>query len=146
MIKDSKNYKKQCVKIARLKSVSDNGWGAFVEVLGRKCEEYGHVLVRVDKWFPSSKTCSCCGYVKKGLQKNERTYICPMCGNTMDRDEQAAINIDRESMSIFEKAFIDTDTKKTKGNQNKGCLKHLCLAGGAPVSACWLQGGCETIW
>ena len=83
------------------KSVSDIGWGYFTSVLERKCAERGAIVIRVSKWFPSSKTCRGCGYVKKDLSLSERTYVCPVCGNVMDRDEQAALNIDDEGMRIL---------------------------------------------
>jgi len=83
------------------KSVSDNGWGTFVRILEQKCEECGCMLVKVDKWFPSSKTCSHCGHVHKELKLSDRTYICPQCGHVMDRDHQAAVNIDKEGFRIF---------------------------------------------
>lgn len=83
------------------KSVSDNGWGLFVRILEEKCMQYGTALIRVDRWFPSSKTCSKCGHVHKELTLSDRTYVCPKCGNVMDRDEQAAVNIDTEGMRVF---------------------------------------------
>lgn len=87
------------------KSVSDNGWGAFVTMLEYKCRREGKLLLRVDKWFPSSKTCSVCGHVHHDLQLGDRTYECPVCGNVMDRDEQAAINIDNEGLRILKEVF-----------------------------------------
>lgn len=87
------------------KSVSDNGWGMFTRILEEKCMQYGSLLVRVDKWFPSSKTCLKCGHVHKELKLNDRTYICPVCGHVMDRDEQAAINIKNEGLRLVLEAF-----------------------------------------
>ena len=84
------------------KSVSDNGWAAFVAMLERKCAAYGHLVIRVSKWFPSSKTCSRCGYIHRELKLSDRTYICPKCRHVMDRDHQAAVNIDREGIAILE--------------------------------------------
>lgn len=84
------------------KSVSDIGWGNFTRMLKYKQEKKGHVLVRVDKWFPSSKTCSSCGYIHKELKLSDREYICPICGHAMDRDHQAAVNIDREGLRIYQ--------------------------------------------
>lgn len=79
------------------KSVMDNGYGMLRTMLAYKLEEHGGRLIKVDRWFPSSKRCSCCGNVKKELALNERTYRCS-CGNTMDRDVNAAINIKMEAM------------------------------------------------
>lgn len=83
------------------KSYSDNGWGMFVTMLLYKGKRNGCYIIKIDKWFPSSKTCSKCGYVHKELQLSDRTYVCPVCGNLIDRDEQAAINIDLEGLRIL---------------------------------------------
>lgn len=82
------------------KSVADNGWGMFTNFLAYKMEREGKQLVRIDRWYPSSKTCSCCGKVKKELGLGERIYRCD-CGNRMDRDENAAINIRREGLRML---------------------------------------------
>lgn len=82
------------------KSVHDNGWGMFVNMLEYKLSEKGGMLVKIDKWFPSSKTCSECGYKHDSLSLSDRVYICPCCGNIIDRDLQAAINIKREGLRI----------------------------------------------
>lgn len=86
------------------KSVSDNGWGMFVQMLSYKCERKGKKLVKVDRFFPSSKTCCKCGYIHKELVLTDRTYICPKCGNIMDRDEQAAKNILSEARRLVQTA------------------------------------------
>ena len=65
----------------------------FREYLTYKCEEKGIELVVADKYYPSSKTCSCCGNIKKTLKLGDRTYICDKCGLTIDRDLNAAINL-----------------------------------------------------
>lgn len=87
------------------KSLSDNGWGRFTQMLKYKQEKKGHVLIRVDKWFPSSKTCLGCGYIHKELQLSERQYVCPVCGHIMDRDHQAAVNIDQEGLRIYKQKY-----------------------------------------
>lgn len=86
------------------KSVSDNGWGIFVNMLAYKAERKGKLLVKVDRWFPSSKTCSVCGHIHKELKLSDRTYVCPMCGNAMDRDMQAAVNILNEAKRMLSAA------------------------------------------
>ena len=58
-----------------------------------KCAWNGIELVRVGRFYPSSKTCSCCGEVKHDLKLSERTYKCPHCGLVIDRDYNAAINL-----------------------------------------------------
>ena len=71
----------------------------FTDFLAYKMERAGKKLIRIDRWYPSSKTCSCCGKVKEDLQLSDRIYEC-VCGNRMDRDENAAINICREGIRI----------------------------------------------
>lgn len=89
----------QCLKFG--KSVSDNGWGMFVNFLQYKLEEAGKKLIKVDKFFASSQTCNVCGY-KNTATKNLsiRVWDCPECGAHHDRDRNAAINIRNEAMRI----------------------------------------------
>ena len=81
------------------KSVHDNSRGMFTDFLAYKMERAGKKRVRIDRWYPSSKTCSCCGNIKEDLQLSDRIYECA-CGNRMDRDQNAAINICREGIRI----------------------------------------------
>ena len=81
------------------KSVHDNGWRMITDFLQYKLEREVKKLVRIDRWYPSSRTCSCCGKIKHDLKLEERVYLCN-CGNRMDRDENAAINICREGLRI----------------------------------------------
>ncbi|MBC2852449.1 RNA-guided endonuclease TnpB family protein [Cetobacterium sp. 2G large] len=74
------------------KSVADNGWRMFTTMLQYKAMFLGKQVIKIDKWFPSSKTCSCCGNIKDSLSLGERVYNCE-CGHTMDRDLNASINI-----------------------------------------------------
>lgn len=82
------------------KSVLDNSYGKFREMLEYKLRRQGKRLVKVDRFFPSSKKCCKCGAVKKELKLSERIYICP-CGNRMDRDLNAAINIREEARRML---------------------------------------------
>ena len=58
-----------------------------------KCEERGILFVLADRFYPSSKTCSCCGYKKRDLKLSDRVFCCPVCGFILDRDINAAINL-----------------------------------------------------
>jgi len=82
------------------KSVHDNGWGMFTQFLKYKLEEQGKRLIKIDKWFPSSKTCSCCGQTKKSLSLSVRTFHCD-CGFVADRDWNASINIKNEGLRLL---------------------------------------------
>ena len=87
----------QCLNLG--KSVSDNGWGMFTTFLGYKLAEEGKQLIKIDKWYPSSKTCSLCGSVKTDLKLSERIYNCNNCGISIDRDYNASLNIKRVGMT-----------------------------------------------
>ena len=75
------------------KAIADMGFYEFRRQLTYKCELYGSKLVVVERWFPSSKTCSSCGTKKETLTLNERVFECGHCGFTIDRDLNAAINL-----------------------------------------------------
>ena len=82
------------------KGVQDNGYGQFLFMLGYKLEECGKHLIKVDRYFASSKICSLCGHKKKELALSDRMYVCE-CGNRMDRDVNAAVNIREEGKRIY---------------------------------------------
>ena len=75
------------------KSISDVSWGKFIDVLTYKSEWNDKQVIHIDRYFPSSKTCNKCGYVNNGLKLKDREWICPDCGEKLDRDLNAAINI-----------------------------------------------------
>ena len=85
------------------KSTMDNGYGAFLSKLEYKLDREGKKLVKIDRFYPSSKRCSCCGKIKDDLKLSDRIYICS-CGNRMDRDINAAINICNEGRRLLETA------------------------------------------
>jgi putative transposase len=78
-------------KLARV--ISDCGWGEFRSMLEYKCERYGRTLTVIDRWYPSSKTCSACGHLLGKLSLSTRHWQCPSCGTRHDRDINAAKNI-----------------------------------------------------
>ena len=85
---------KNIVRNRRLaKAISDCGWGEFRRQLEYKCQRYGRDLVVIDRWYPSSKTCSACGHLLAALSLNTRTWQCPSCRTRHDRDINAAKNI-----------------------------------------------------
>lgn len=75
------------------KSVSDVGFGMFRNYLDWQCLKRGSVMIKADKWFASSKTCSDCGSKYEGLRLSDREWVCPMCGCIHDRDLNAAVNL-----------------------------------------------------
>lgn len=80
----------QCLNLG--KNLHDNGFGMFRLFLKYKLEEQGKQFIKIDKWFPSSKTCHCCGAIKNDLQLSDRWFACE-CGYENDRDYNAALNI-----------------------------------------------------
>lgn len=81
------------------KATLDNGYGMFLNLLEYKLADRGKYLVKVDKWYPSSQICSCCGNQQK-MKLTDRIYKCK-CGSTMDRDYNAAINILNEGLRLM---------------------------------------------
>ncbi|HKW22760.1 MAG TPA: RNA-guided endonuclease TnpB family protein [Ktedonobacterales bacterium] len=75
------------------KAIHDVGWGEFVRQLEYKADWYGRTLVKIDRWYPSSKRCYACGHVLDALSLDIRHWTCPACGVVHDRDVNAAKNI-----------------------------------------------------
>ena len=75
------------------KAIQDVGWSEFVRQLEYKAAWYGRTIVKIDRWTPSSKTCSACGFVLDELGLEVRAWTCPQCGTCHDRDINAAKNI-----------------------------------------------------
>ena len=75
------------------KHIADASWGKFTRQLEYKSAWAGRTYIEIDRFFPSSKRCSCCGFVKDKLPLNVRSWKCPECGATHDRDINAARNI-----------------------------------------------------
>ncbi|MDC3414675.1 transposase, partial [Terrihalobacillus insolitus] len=81
------------------KSIADNGWGMFTSFLQYKLKGQGKQLVKIDKWFPSTKTCSNCGNTQP-MPMNIRMYVC-LCGLNLDRDYNSALNIKKEGIRLL---------------------------------------------
>lgn len=75
------------------KAIAEQSLYQLTQLLDYKCKLYGIKLVKADRWFPSSKTCSECGCVKHDLKLSDRVYKCTECGSEIDRDLNAAINL-----------------------------------------------------
>ena len=93
------------------KAISDVGWGTFVNFLSYKLEKEGKVLVEIDRWFPSSKTCSSCLYQVSEMPLDIRMWECPNCGAKHDRDENAAKNIRAEGIRILQSSGTGDSAK-----------------------------------
>ncbi len=97
------------------KSILEMNFGEFRRMLEYKAQWYNRKIVFVDRFYPSSKTCHYCGYINKSLALNDRQWICPHCGEVIERDYNAALNILDEGMRIIgcstpESTFVDYPT------------------------------------
>ena len=81
------------------KAIQKQGFYEFKAMIKYKSDKYGIDFVEADRWYPSSKTCSCCGHIKPKLSLSERTYKCEVCGVEIDRDKNASINLSRYKVS-----------------------------------------------
>lgn len=85
---------KNMIKNRKLsKSIQDASWSEFTRQLNYKCNWYGKTFIKIDRFYPSSKTCSSCGYKLEALDLSVREWDCPDCGKHHDRDFNAATNI-----------------------------------------------------
>ena len=81
------------------KAIGEQGLHSFKSIMKYKCEWNGIEFVEADRFYPSSKKCVVCGNIKKDLKLSDRTYRCPVCGNVIDRDYQAALNLSTYQIS-----------------------------------------------
>jgi putative transposase len=101
------------------KHISGAAWGEFARQLEYKTKWYGSTLLRADRFYPSSKTCSHCGTVKAKLSLEMRTYHCESCGLTLGRDHNAAVNLARQGLPA-------TSSGTGRGGEVRpGCLDNL---------------------
>ena len=83
------------------KAIQEVGFYRFKQVLSDKASNNYKRVIEVDRFYPSSKTCSCCGYKKTDLKLSDREWICPNCGTKHDRDVNAAMNILLEGQRLL---------------------------------------------
>ena len=82
-------------------SIQEMNFGEFKRMLEYKANWYGRKLVFVDRFYPSSKTCNHCGYINKTLKLSDRQWVCPDCGEIIERDYNAALNIRDEGIRLI---------------------------------------------
>jgi len=82
------------------KAIADVGWGEFVRQLEYKAGWYGRTVIKIDRWYPSSKTCSVCGHVLDSLDLECREWACPICGTHHERDINAAKSVLVEGLRL----------------------------------------------
>ena len=118
-------------KLAR--QLADAAFGEFRRQLEYKAKWYGRTLVAVDRWYPSSKTCSCCGHVLDELRLDQREWMCLMCGTEHDRDINAAKNVLAEGLRQLaggehrdlrvDGAVVDAPWKARTGQLTNACVE-----------------------
>ena len=104
-------------KLAR--SISDASWGELVRQLTYKCEWYGRELIKIDRWFPSSKRCGNCGHIVNKIPLNIRKWDCPKCQVSHDRDINASKNILAAGLAVS----VCGANVRPDGHESKGRLR-----------------------
>ena len=89
------------------KHIADASWGNFVTLLQYKCDWYGKELVKVNRFYPSSKTCNECGWINQNLKLSDREWTCNSCGVIHDRDVNASKNILKEGLKNISVGTIE---------------------------------------
>jgi putative transposase len=89
------------------KHISDMGWGKFITMLEYKAEWNDKQIIKIDRFFPSSKQCSCCGYINQDLDLGIREWTCPSCKTKLDRDLNASKNILKEGIKTLSSGTDD---------------------------------------
>ena len=115
------------------KHIADASWGNFVNLLQYKCDWYGRELVKVNRFFPSSKTCNECGWINQDLNLSIRKWTCKN-GHKLDRDLNASQNILKEGLKIYGEELAITKVERKSDVSNSAHSvepeAHLSLANG----------------
>jgi len=112
------------------RAVSDMGFFEFRRQLSYKCAKFGSQLVIIDRWYPSSKTCSACGEVSESMPLSVREWTCDGCGVTHDRDTNAAINIERVGLATLSCPTASSAGSNDCGEESTGHPLSLGLVDG----------------
>lgn len=117
------------------KAIGDVGWGMFTGMLKYKAARVGKGYIEVNRFFPSSKACSCCGHVVQSLPLNIRAWKCDKCGATHDRDVNAAKNIALEAQRMIAVGMTGTANGGTvsRGRGRKSSVHAGAVEVGSPV-------------
>jgi putative transposase len=89
------------------KHISDASWGKFISMLEYKANWNDKEIIKIGRFFPSSKQCSCCGYINQNLKLDMREWTCPSCKRKLDRDLNASKNILKEGIKIISSGTDD---------------------------------------
>jgi putative transposase len=105
------------------KSIQELSLGEFKRILDYKCDWYGRYLITIDRYYPSSKLCSCCGFKNDNLTLKDREWKCPQCGTIHDRDYNASLNILYEGLRLYSEIIGSCTTELTLVESSS--LEHL---------------------
>jgi putative transposase len=104
---------KNMVKNHKLaQAISDVSWGSLVSMMKYKAVWHSRQVIQIDRFYPSSKTCSCCGHLMSNMDLSIREWACPSCGTHHNRDVNAAKNILRQGMNIMSGLGTKSDSKQ----------------------------------
>jgi putative transposase len=124
------------------RAISDCGWGTFRSMVEYKAERHGRHVITIDRWFPSSNTCSACGHLLAKLSLSTRHWQCPSCGARHDRDVNAAKNILAAGLAVARGDPGDAcgaDVRHSGTSRVQSALKQELLGASPGISV--LQGG-----
>jgi putative transposase len=102
-------------------SISDSSWSSFVSMLEYKAQWYGKEIRKIDRWYPSSKTCSSCDFIIDKLSLSVRKWKCPKCSCEHDRDVNAAKNIHRQGLTITDVEMEALDSARNSAVESTVC-------------------------
>jgi putative transposase len=109
------------------KAIADIGWGEFVRQLEYKAARYGRTLIKIDQWYPSSKTCTVCAHVLESLDLDVHEWTCPNCGAHHDRDINAASSVLAEGLRVCAAGLAVSacggDVRPNLDGIREGCLR-----------------------
>jgi len=106
------------------KAIADTSWGEAVRQLEYKSDWNGRSFVKIDRWFPSSKTCFNCNFINQNLTLKNREWICPCCKSILNRDLNASQNILKQGLKILSGFGTQSELKQKRG-QASGCKQSL---------------------
>lgn len=121
---------KEIAKFLRnAKNVNDTGWRNFISILEKKAPRFNSVVIKADRWFASSKTCSKCGHVNHNLKLSDRRWTCLQCGTSHVRDINAAVNLKYNALSTLGSRGIQAcgDSRQCLDSRQTTSMKQECL-------------------
>lgn len=112
------------------KNINDSAWNSFVSKLERKAARFNSVVIKANRMFASSKTCSKCGHKNENLKLKDRKWICPNCGEILNRDVNAAINLKNNALNTLGSRGIQACGESchcSYNNDQTNSMKQECL-------------------